>query len=1185
MRRQNQRSGPSNACPRFVLKEHLGHRWTNERVTFDVRGRGMLPRTPFCVIDQRGRHYPAQAVRRNGRSAVTFVVDELAPYSTRTFTLTADESVNQPRVTIAEEDGCWVVDNGKTAIRMPRLGCTAGGKTLSLERVDAPLGGLRLASGRWTARGVLEGMLRVRSVKRWLVEYGPVVVTACHRYEFDEGFWEIELSLTAGQPAIQVTETLNTGPTLKQAPVFRIHFDGGFSPTHAVAWLPWFLPPRRPEVRRGYLGDHYRIPYRDGLEVSVIGHLPWWENTCRAFLMHQADPQGDALAFFPIRIGDWRSPMGCYFHTRSNPRDLWLELDLNLRLGRTGDGGDRRKIEAAEYARQFGFRCDWPKHAARRRWAMVPLVTGSAVRDRTVPYRNGEPDGNFSLLNPSALDSTFAASIARHSCVPLDKIKDWVLEWRDSRAVDHPRLFLRRAEVRRLRARVRKDPELARLLELAAKQNPIVEHLAKGGRATAQKLLYAPPRRAVMSTQLSSNSCQPAVLRYDRPASLVDGGLFPQIQANVELFLTVGYMGPGGYCNPWTAAPNSSRCTELLAKLDAAMGADTITSPERTRLRAMAAFFANVLFDQDWNPTMQGFHRGTINMPPRQEFALCIAASLLPTHPDAKRWLRRGIREFERQIGEYILPSGAAVENPHYNHEAVFATTFGGAIPLKVGGLFDLFRDDRIKRNLRFLVNLLTPRDPRFDAMMMPPWGNGSHEMVYLFGWLAKLTCDTDPEFSRLMQWAWKAQGCPQSHESYSKQWFGPLIADPSLPAKQPDLQSCAYDGFGVVMRSGFPSPDHTWLTWLQCRDPQHYNLGEMGAFMLYSKGAPLVMQQSGLYERTPVGAWWHSRIALDHKTEWHETGGRIEATAFLPDADFAQGVQIMDEYMRVPENPLDWGPPNQVRQSYPLPRTEWRRRIILLKDPDPFGIQYVVLRDDFSAARALPSEWNLWTMMKSVVFDGNRARMKGGMGVDLDVCLVNPSRNPRWSVHEDTTSMLDLLALARFRKTHPGQEWRERRLGIRAHQLPGSPFCAVLSPHLQREPVAQISSQADGRVVIVDHPKGRDHVLSAPRLFQWSAENLKFRGQDGVIRQFKDGRRVLVLLRPGNLHAEGTELVSDRPVQLTRRADGTICGRVSGKDGRPPSIRANGRRVRVDRTGGFTLVSRADIRVIISRG
>ena len=71
------------------------------------------------------------------------------------------------------------------------------------------------------------------------------------------------------------------------------------------------------------------------------------------------------------------------------------------------------------------------------------------------------------------------------------------------------------------------------------------------------------------------------------------------------------------------------------------------TEAERTEMRRLMTFVANVVNDEDWNPTKAGWHRGNVNMPPRHENHLGVAATVLPNHPLASKWAARSRAELE----------------------------------------------------------------------------------------------------------------------------------------------------------------------------------------------------------------------------------------------------------------------------------------------------------------------------------------------------------------------------------------------------------------------------------------------------------------------------------------------------------------------------------------------------------
>ena len=144
----------------------------------------------------------------------------------------------------------------------------------------------------------------------------------------------------------------------------------------------------------------------------------------RTIALHDS-PTGQALSFFPTRIGAWRNPMGCYLESRKDG-DLFLSLPLYVRPEPWGVEGDNPyytgRLEAG-----------WPATAARRQWALTLCSENEA----------------FPVTGQSAV----ARHVIKYSDLPLNKIKDWTFVW-NWNGVKYPRLFLDPDKWDEVRARV-----------------------------------------------------------------------------------------------------------------------------------------------------------------------------------------------------------------------------------------------------------------------------------------------------------------------------------------------------------------------------------------------------------------------------------------------------------------------------------------------------------------------------------------------------------------------------------------------------------------------------------------------------------------------------------------------------------------------------------------------------------
>ena len=598
----------------------------------------------------------------------------------------------------------------------------------------------------------------------------------------------------------------------------------------------------------------------------------------------------------------------------------------------------------------------WPATASRRQWAFF-LSSEAEVFP---------PEGRSAL----------AAAVIRHSDLPLDKIKDWVFDW-DRQGVSYPRLYVQPEKLDETRRRARARTEWGRGLH---------EHHARA-------MYYVLDRDPAAGELL---------LRGE------DGVLTTLHRLVSTLFDEWGYVGH--------EAPNNSRPMREFFRFDVAMSVEAASPAEIEEMNRLAAFVAQVVYDQDWHPTLAGFHLGNPNMPPRHEHHLAVASVVLPTHPLAGAWRARGIAEQRRIIAAMTRPSGAWRESPHYAWEAAMLPLFQAAAPLKLTGIYDLFADPLLKKTWDYLVGILTPPDPRFALdgrrlRTLPAFGNGSWEFMSLLGWAATLTRDTDAEFSQRMMWAWHEQGRPDYN------WMSRLLIDPHLPLWQPDLKSTNYKGFGCTLRSGFPSEDETWMAFRHGDCIEHYNYGDQGSFMLFAKGAPLVLHFGSQYTPYFQGAWYFNRACVNHRpvttddpgissligapgdyalgTEfWGEDGSNDyvmhnKAFVTLATADYARAEQVQQFQGIWGKNPSIRLPPNTPMPRVDIPDHTWIRQVLFLKDPDPAAPNYYLIRDDFVSEDPLPGEWNIWTLAEEVDIDTTPVKVTSRYGVDLEIYMA----------------------------------------------------------------------------------------------------------------------------------------------------------------------------------------------------
>ena len=778
--------------------------------------------------------------------------------------------------------------------------------------------------------------------------------------------------------------------------------------------------------------------------------------------------------------------MGSYIHTRKDG-EVFLSLPLYVDQEWTRDGMDRKSPYYTGRLEE-----GWSETASRRQWAFLLSTEGEVF----------PPDGRSDL----------AAATIKYSDLPLDKIKDWAFAW-DGAKVEYPRLYVQSGKLGEIRRR----------------------GLAPQGWKTDLKQHHFRPQQYVL---------EPDPKVGEELVRGRDGALTTLRQYVSRLFEEWGYVG--------YPAPNQAQPMIELVRFDVAMSAAQATPAEKQEMTQLAAFVAQMVYDPDWHPTRAGWHLGNPNMPPRQEHHLAVASAVLPTHPLAAAWRERGIAEQERLIEAMIRPSGAWRECPHYEWEAAMLPMFQAAVPLKLSGAHDLFADPRLKKTWDYLMGLLTPPDPRFAAAgrqlrVLPAFGNGSWEFVSLFGWLATMTRETDPDFSRRMAWAWQEQGRPDLNR------MSRLVIDPDLPAEQPELRSANYSGFGCTLRSGFPSPDETWMAFRHGDCIEHYNYGDQGSFMLFGKGAPLVLHFGSIYTPYFQGAWHFNRACVNHRmvtpddpvatpledpgryalgTElWCEDGANDyvmhnKAFVSLEAADYARAEQVQQVQGIIGKDHTVRLPPNSPMPRFDIPDHTWIRQVLFLKDPDPAAPNYYLVRDDFRSDDPLPGEWNIWTLAERVEVGAAPARVVGRFGVDLEVYMVEPA-DPQWSTRQDTNRYLPSPS----RHYLVADEWVEVLTNLRAEQVPGKGFLAVLYPRQRGEEAPEFTTLAGGCGVKVVTPRGVDYAFLAPEPIEWEGDGLRFRGRAGALRRVGDTWEI-VLAEKGRVEVAGKTFVAREPMQ-----------------------------------------------------
>ena len=1047
----------------FHVRDLINRRWTNELVTFSIPSRS-VDAASTVLLDETGNAIAAQFSQQpEGPCEVSFLLDDLPACGARTFRLAPGTPAS--RVLVRPDADWLVLDGGNVGARVPEEGRQEFDTPVALSTLPPPLEAIRGASGAWLGTGMMLGDYPVTSLRSDIVVDGPVYAQSRTTYNFVHGYYTMDVRVVHGLDAVFVFESFDIPADAAERAWYAYDFQTGLQPDRVAAEIRKWR--QRTDDRTNVLGSDYALDFDEARrELSVVGYINWWPETAmRASFYRSGKLEGDFITVLPARIGLWRNPTP--LHAMTQPGG---HVHLKAPIFRDAQFGGV-ELDSPYYTGKIEE--GWPLTATRRQWVLHCTTLGEAL--------------------PAQGRSSVLEATRKYGSLPLDKVKDWVLDWHDSPDVRYPRLFVSPGTLPAIRARATaydrwKD-------RFPAGGNSVAAYLITGDPGVIDRLVF----------QGDPNS--------DAPYCYEQMGILQSLRQHTRICMDYGYAG-----EHWmTTAPNNSRPLHEMIKFDAAMCIPDLDPAVRVELRRHMAFLCNVVYDQDWNPTLAGFHRGNVNMPPRQEHHLAVAGCVLPGHPLASAWRERGAAEQDKILGYMVREGGAWRECPSYQVDAAYFPLCQAALAVRNSGGRDLFTDPRLKASWDYLLALCTPPDPRFGVRVIPPFGNGSWLRSALWGWLASATRDTDPAFSARMQWMWQEQG---REDSYAQ---SELIIDPGAAAEMPKLESKAFPGFGAVLRSGFPAADESWLAYHCGENDEHYCTGDQGSFIWYAKGAPLVVHFGSIYQPQFRGAWYFNRVCVNHReirdglmggTEFWPGEGEHRYTGDVVDfqrvgpVDYCVGRHHWEAQGLWPDGARVAMPHNQDPPRIDIPPHTWTRQLAMVKSlsahgaEDASGPTYLVMRDSFASLDPLPSEWNLWFNASRIDLDENRARVYTPHGVIVDVYMVTPVE-PQWLLRTDSDEYV------KFDNTP------ETYTNLRAHQVAGAEFLAILFPRKESEPEPEFRTLPDGEGVNVRHSRGTDTVLFSNVPRDWRVDAVTIHGRTAIIRE-EDGKRSVNLLAPG---------------------------------------------------------------------
>lgn len=368
-----------------------------------------------------------------------------------------------------------------------------------------------------------------------------------------------------------------------------------------------------------------------------------------------------------------------------------------------------------------------------------------------------------------------------------------------------------------------------------------------------------------------------------------------------------------------------------------------------------------------------------------------LAGLTFPDLPQAKSWVQYAIQQTEYQLQAGNL-DGSWLEVPRY-HQWTLLLWSGWLAALKNRTGVDLYADPNLKQLADWQVRFSSP-PVRFPELIKrksegipcnPAWGDSDYENGFdLCAIYGSAYAKYDPEFSKRLMWMWRRAGSPYKNGWHFDLIF-PMLVDPSLPVAPQTLGSAFSKRLGYVgLRSGFNTPEETWVTMRGGKGHNHRR-DDLGSIDLFSHGFPLACgPQSGPYQEPEI--LWNRWVGANNAVAF--VGLVKEGAAASPnpyvDIPGLQSAPSGTPKAFVTSPIVDYAVADCSR-----PRGKdafnWVRHLVLVKQPD-----YLVVWDQCKSNMA--SKWFLHTTAKEFIWGRGSVTSKTDFGVDLDIHVLSPS-------------------------------------------------------------------------------------------------------------------------------------------------------------------------------------------------
>jgi len=703
--------------------------------------------------------------------------------------------------------------------------------------------------------------------------------------------------------------------------------------------------------------------------------------------------------------------------------------------------------------------------------------------------------------------------IGRH----LDQVKDWVLDWEVK--TEHPHLYLNRKQLQEIQQQTPDSERIEEMLELTG-TDPQVRSSYRTSLGVGAYLLTG--RKDVAERAL-------LVERLD------------------------WLLAKLGHLDTWRV--NGMVCSLY----DAVMGGDLLSPQKQKLFQARLAYLGYRSADPATWSAERGYCSGNLNMTVCNNLLLGILACTIPDHPMARQWCQRAMTMMENMLSEKVGPAGEWPESvAHYAHVSATPLLIF-AIAARNAGLADFINDERMKRLQMFLAKQYTPPDPRHTEQdkggkvgLLPPVGRGpAGEAFGLAGAMARATAQSDPAYSRILQWVWLRTRQPRRLTGDHMIGWEYVCMDPALPAEKPDWGLDFFPRTGAIMRHGVGTPNE-WYVYLICEHTYTVPTESGTLPAVFARGVPISSRfacsypdrEELLLNRVLLA---RPRGDLSYRIQHygHEAKRQITDVSALPGQQYLAGDFTIEK-----EAPRDLGTPKpnsytefRILPEWPpvpqegKPNVNWRRQVLFVHADDPAGVGYLVLRDTVRGGQ--PTMWQFWTVSEKIgtprqaadreqfladapgnntleprqLPQSNRYTALGQFDVDVEFYIAEPKDTPRHTL--------------RFGLTHAYVSlsgYSEYQDLLHLQRPDDGAYYVVIFPRKRHEPAPEFATLAEGKIIKVFGHFGTDYAFLSAEPILAAAGDVAFEGTAGSV-QNRPHDLVLSLGAAGKVEYRGISL------------------------------------------------------------